>query len=558
MQNPFKFNNSIINKLISDQNVRIGWELEMIVPASSVKMEQNHLCVNDMSAHEVVQYILATNPNNAYMSLDHLDGVKTLNNFKEILYSKLLGLVESGNERYLGILSDLYRVSIRNSELLWDDLSSIVPTFRELVKIDPKQTLEIYVSVCATSPAIYSIKSLNQIFNSLEIFELLHVDKIIQNKYWVSKEKMLLADIYSRNRSPLHYSNISAFLGKMMGVKVAYANVGMPPVDTSKHFCIMKDASIRGIIDNSIGLEITSPPLPVEEAIKHLKTVVDWMKSTNVITNESCGLHFGISLTPPDLMERVSPLKLILLQAESEIAYRFDRYTNIYASTHSDELTFIFNSNKELKDNIINCKNFQDMEKCINPYISYGKYFSANLGKLKTGYVEFRTIGGNNYHLQWESIITSLAMNIHALKLSVSDNPELVAGCVKRLMILLNRSDISLMDNTISAKNQDVITEISKRFPRITGAMQLLCRYLESQNHTQYLYELVHSLCRYSINTDDWNWMDNYVIRKFFKTCIFDINQYNAYIINTGANRDQTYEIVRLVLTDLTTPLKKV
>ncbi len=217
MQNPFKFNNSIINKLISDQNVRIGWELEMIVPSSAVKMEQNHLCINDMSANDVVQYILATNPNNAYMSLDHLEGVKTLNNFKEVLYNKLLGLVESGNDRcYLGILSDLYRVSIRNAELLWDDLSSVIPTFREMVKIDPKQTLEIYVSVCATSPAVYSIKSLNQIFNSLEIFELLHVDNIIQNKYWINKEKMLLNDIYSISFNVIDIRHIDSSINSQL------------------------------------------------------------------------------------------------------------------------------------------------------------------------------------------------------------------------------------------------------------------------------------------------------------------------------------------------------
>ena len=155
------------------------------------------------------------------------------------------------------------------------------------------------------------------------------------------------------------------------------------------------DTSLEPDDREDFGLEIVSPPLPLDQALEKLQEVTDWANSGegNAYTNSSTGLHMGVSV--PFKGGDVDYLKLILFLGDEYVLQRFGREANTYTKSamskfrenirggRSDPMGAI----KLMQSNLIEFA-YREIQKGVGD----GKYTSAHIQK---GYIEFRSPGGD-------------------------------------------------------------------------------------------------------------------------------------------------------------------
>ena len=154
------------------------------------------------------------------------------------------------------------------------------------------------------------------------------------------------------------------------------------------------DSSLDPDDREDYGLEIVSPPMPLEQALEKLKQVVDWANSDegNAYTNESTGLHMGVSV--PFKGGDVDYLKLILFLGDEYVLQQYGREANTYTKAAMREIQQRARTEKNatgvlelLKNNLIELA-----QRELAKNTGEGKYTSAH----KQGkYIEFRSAGGD-------------------------------------------------------------------------------------------------------------------------------------------------------------------
>jgi hypothetical protein len=188
--------------------------------------------------------------------------------------------------------------------------------------------------------------------------------------------------------------NLSETLG--MPVKVGYGYHSAPR--KPGEYVLEPDSSLNPDDGEDYGLELVSPPMPLNKAIEQLNAIVDWANSDgNAYTNSSTGLHMGVSI--PYKGGDVDYVKLALFLGDQYVLEKFGRAANTYCDS----------ALKKLKQNVAGSKNRGDdkitsaMELMKNNlielaqrYVQQGvgnsKYTSAH---IKPGYIEFRSPGGD-------------------------------------------------------------------------------------------------------------------------------------------------------------------
>ena len=167
------------------------------------------------------------------------------------------------------------------------------------------------------------------------------------------------------------------------------------------------------------GWELISPPLPVEQALIHLKDIFGWIEANKYYTNNTCGFHVNVSYG--DKTQKADPLKLILLLGEQYLADLFQRATNEFAASHIQELKAKIRKNPQIvvsADTDIN-----QLKKVLRKMLSQEKKRTVNLGKLaEKGYLEFRIAGGAKYHTQYQRILDIILRYAFVVKASLDPN----------------------------------------------------------------------------------------------------------------------------------------
>lgn len=142
-------------------------------------------------------------------------------------------------------------------------------------------------------------------------------------------------------------------------------------------------------------IEFITGPLPWTQAQIVLITMLTWIKKYGY-TDEHCSVHINVSLLDLDV-KLLNPIKLILNINENYIYDLFpERRNNIYA--------------KSVKW-IVPFESWYDPEIAINHILQNvqiaddTKYYGINLQKRIDGYLEYRYIGGKDYHLKVDYII---------------------------------------------------------------------------------------------------------------------------------------------------------
>ncbi len=204
----------------------------------------------------------------------------------------------------------------------------------------------------------------------------------------------------SSNYGSRDWDDIGVSLRNATGMPVK-VSTGYHTQRRGDYYVIEPDGSLDPDDKNQeVGLEIVSPPMPLNQAIEQLQKVVEWANDPNegnAYTNRSTGLHMGVSI--PYKGGDVDYLKLILFMGDKYVLDKFGRAANTYTASAMEKL----------KQNVAGSKNRNDdkiataMELMKNNllelaqrYVQQGvgdaKYTSAH---IKNGYIEFRSPGGD-------------------------------------------------------------------------------------------------------------------------------------------------------------------
>jgi hypothetical protein len=178
------------------------------------------------------------------------------------------------------------------------------------------------------------------------------------------------------------------------------------------------------------GLELVSPPMPLNKAIEQLEAIIDWANSDgNAYTNSSTGLHMGISI--PFKGGDVDYLKLILFMGDQYVLEKFGRAANTYTASAFDKLrqnvagsknrgdTKIASAMELMKNNLIELA-----QRYVQQGVGNAKYTSAH---IKPGYIEFRSPGGDYLSAgdQGEQDILADTMRRFAYAMYLAGRPDL-------------------------------------------------------------------------------------------------------------------------------------
>ena len=178
-------------------------------------------------------------------------------------------------------------------------------------------------------------------------------------------------------------------IGMQVKVSSGYHNATRKP----DLWIVEPDSSLEPDDREDYGLEIVSPPMPLLQALEKLDQVVEWANGPgNAYTNESTGLHMGVSV--PYKGGNVDYLKMLMFLGDEHVLEKFGRESNTYTRAAMKEIRSKAGSERNataimelLKNNLVELA-----ERELVGGTGSGKYTSAH----KQGkYIEFRSAGGD-------------------------------------------------------------------------------------------------------------------------------------------------------------------
>ena len=166
------------------------------------------------------------------------------------------------------------------------------------------------------------------------------------------------------------------------------------------------DGSLSPDSSEDGGLEIISPPMPIEQAMEKLNQVIEWAQARGCYTNSSTGLHMGVSLpgqksfaeaegdveSAPATEKPIDFMKLALFLGDQHVLKQFEREANSYCRSSLEKLKAknwspqqIATAMEKMRGNLIN--------------LAYKDLADRSPGRdsinMKDNYVEFRSAGGD-------------------------------------------------------------------------------------------------------------------------------------------------------------------
>lgn len=204
-----------------------------------------------------------------------------------------------------------------------------------------------------------------------------------------------------------HYTElIDDFIQKTQGY--GYDTVDLIPLDGSDHserndiWKFTRDASIRMYnTENTIGIEIVSPAMPLPKTIEVLDKFFSWVSGNSGYAVSETGFHMSVSVKDHDF-SKLDYTKMALFLGDNYVLSQFDRVYNVYtvpavkyiieqikeqvSERNVGVITDFFNKIKNKTDDAI-----KDL---FSPSRGFGKYASIN---PKLQYIEIRSAGNTDY-----------------------------------------------------------------------------------------------------------------------------------------------------------------
>ena len=202
----------------------------------------------------------------------------------------------------------------------------------------------------------------------------------------------------SSGSGTISWEEIASSLEKVLGKRVVVGSGYHQARRKPNEYVLEPDGSLSPDNDEDTGLELVSPPMPLDEAIDQLNKLINWVDDSGAAyTNSSTGLHMGVSV--PYKGGDVDYLKLMMFLGDQYVLEKFGRAANSYtesalkkirqnvksgSSTSRDKVA---SAMELMKNNLIELA-----QKYLQQGVGSSKYTSAH---LKPGYIEFRSPGGD-------------------------------------------------------------------------------------------------------------------------------------------------------------------
>jgi hypothetical protein len=208
----------------------------------------------------------------------------------------------------------------------------------------------------------------------------------------------------------------SSYMGKPVNYSSQYHGGRREPGT----YVVEPDGSLQGDNPGDGGLEFVSPPMPIDEMISDLNKVKEWAGQQGVYTNDSTGLHINISV-PDYSIDKLDYVKLAILMGDEYILDLFGRSGNTYAKSAMGKIKTALKQKPDAAAQIMDLMK-QGLDGAATKAIHTGitdKYTSIN---TKTGYIEFRSPGGDWLDSNFDKIENTLLR--FTVALSAAINPE--------------------------------------------------------------------------------------------------------------------------------------
>lgn len=230
--------------------------------------------------------------------------------------------------------------------------------------------------------------------------------------------------------------DFSEFINKKVNFSASYHGGRREP----NAYVVEPDGSLEGDDAGDQGLEFVSPPMPISELIADLNLVKQWAGRTGCYTNSSTGLHINVSV--PNWQGESSKLdyvKLAILLGDEYVLREFGRQGNTYCKS---ALSIVKNHIKQKPNEaeLLLGKMKEHLNTAAAKIIHDGitsKYTSIN---NKSGYIEFRSPGGDWLDENFEKIENTLLRFVVALDAAV-DETKYKEEYAKKLYKLLAPSN---------------------------------------------------------------------------------------------------------------------
>jgi hypothetical protein len=202
-------------------------------------------------------------------------------------------------------------------------------------------------------------------------------------------------------------------------------------------YVVEPDGSLVPGDDDDAGLEFVSPPLPIDDMLSDLNKVKAWADERGCYTSKAAktGLHINVSVPNFDA-KKLDYVKLALLLGDQYVLEQFGRTGNQYAKSALDIVKTRVQERPGDAALLLN-KMRDNLEALATKVIHTGdtsKFTSIN---TKTGYVEFRSPGGDWLDENFDKIENTLLRFVVALDAAM-DPQKYRDEYLKKLYKLLN------------------------------------------------------------------------------------------------------------------------
>ena len=177
-------------------------------------------------------------------------------------------------------------------------------------------------------------------------------------------------------------------------------------------FTVTTDYSVETNRDNP-NVEIVTPVWTLKNGLKAIDKLFTLMELMNAHTNASCGLHINLGFSRKSETKKIDEAKLVLLVDEHKWLKVFKRTRNEFVDPMKKGLRLKKNDSQD-----------RVFTKLKNKIEDKDKFDSINMSRLNikkgTGWIEFRIVGGKNYHKRLREVKTVILHFAESLQASTN------------------------------------------------------------------------------------------------------------------------------------------
>jgi hypothetical protein len=224
---------------------------------------------------------------------------------------------------------------------------------------------------------------------------------------------------------------------------------------STTEYAVETDSSIDGY---GTGAEIISPVFSTpRRMLAEMEKFFKWFQSEGVATNNSTGLHITMSYNPQEgetvnheegsSLVTANKVKMAVLLGDQYLLSEWGRGNNSYAKSQLQDLKKAI---QKLKVEGTGTESIKYAEKFLEDNISTEKFRSIHFktqtdSKTNTKLIEFRIGGGEDYHMEFKRVFSSVVR--YATTMIAGHTDQYQGDYIKALSRLLNKmNEVSTRD----------------------------------------------------------------------------------------------------------------